>query len=63
MTEMEKEIKKISAKLDAVLHALGLDGSRPRDEIREKAKREARAFSEKQALKHGKPGHQDKPCL
>ena len=37
MTEAEKEIKEINTKLDKILHAFGLDGSRPRDEIREKA--------------------------
>lgn len=62
MTEAEKEIKEINTKLDKILHAFGLDGSRPRDEIRQKAQREARAFRDKQALKQAKPGDQGKPC-
>ncbi len=62
MTEAEKEIKKISVKVDAIYHALGLDGSRPQDELREKAKKDVRLWREKQALKQAKPGDQDKPC-
>jgi uncharacterized membrane protein len=62
VTEAEKEIKQISVKVDAIYHALGLDGSRPQDEIREKAKNEVRLWREKQALKDAKPSDQDKPC-
>lgn len=55
MTEAEKEIKQINAKLDAILHALGLDGSRPRDDIRERAKKAIRLWREKQKSKQAKP--------
>ena len=62
MTEAEKEIKKISVRLTRSITRFGLDGSRPQDELREKAKKEVRLWREKQALKQAKPGDQDKPC-
>jgi len=62
VTETEKEIREINAKLDRILHAIGLDGSRPQNELREKAKKEVRLWRDKQAVKQAKQGGQTKPC-
>ncbi|MGD0233598.1 MAG: hypothetical protein ABSC55_03565 [Syntrophorhabdales bacterium] len=62
MSDIEKEIQRVNAKLDKLLHALGLDGSRSSSQIRQDAKKVVELHRQKEGLKEKTGGNGTGAC-
>lgn len=62
MSDIEKEIQKMNAKIDMLLQAFGLDGSKSPSLIRQEAKQVLELRRERQALKEKKGRDRIEPC-